>query len=109
MKYENWISYKYLRTPKDRFVSVINFVSIAGLAIGVMALIVVIGVMTGFDNDLRDKIIGTHSHIVIEKENGLRQYDAIRDKIKNVEGIEGTTPYIQDNLFLESGGEARGV
>ena len=64
MNYENWISFKYLTAKRERFFSVMNLVSIAGVAIGVMALIVVIAVMTGFDNDLRDKIIGTTSHIV---------------------------------------------
>ncbi len=109
MKYENWISYKFLTAKKDRFLSVINFVSIAGIAIGVMALIVVIGVMAGFDNDLRDKIIGTPSHIVIEKENGIKDYDAIRNKISNVEGLMASTPYIHGSIFLETDGRAIGV
>ena len=106
MNYESWISLKYLTAKKDRFVSVINFVAIAGIAIGVAALIVVIGVMTGFDTDLRDKIIGTTSHIVIERENGIRNFDDIRNSIKNVEGIVGTTAYIHGSIFLEVGGRA---
>lgn len=102
MNYENWISLKYLTAKKDRFVSVINFVAICGIAIGVAALIVVIGVMTGFDNDLRDKIIGTMSHIVIEKENGIRNFEEVRNQIKGLEGILGTTPYVHGSIFMES-------
>src|SRR3989338_8994624 len=109
MNYESWISLKYLTVKKDRFVSIINFVAVAGIAIGVMALIVVIGVMAGFDNDLRDKIIGTTSHIVIEKENGIRDFDGVRDKIKDIDGIVGTTAYIHGNIFLEVDGRAVGL
>ncbi len=109
MQYESWISLKYLTTKKDRFISVINVISIAGIAIGVMALIVVIGVMTGFDRDLRDKIIGTTSHIVIEKENGIRDFDSVRDRIKDVDGVVTTTPYIHGSIFLETDHRAVGV
>ena len=109
MKYENWISLKYLTAKKDRFISVIKFVSIIGVAIGVMALIVVIGVMTGFDQELRDKIIGTNAHILVEKEIGVRDYPAVREKINQISGIIGTTPYIQGNIFIENVGQATGV
>ncbi len=109
MKYESWISYRYLTAAKDRFLWIINLISIAGIAIGVMALIVVIGVMTGFDQELRDKIIGTNAHIVIEKETGIADYGAVQDTIKNLPGIQGTTPYIHGNVFLEADGRAMGL
>ena len=109
MNYESWISYRYLTSKHDKFLSLINLVSIVGVAIGVMALIVVIGVMTGFDNKIKEKIIGTNSHIVIEKETGLQNYRLIQEQILNVEGILGTTPYIHGNVFLEFNGQARAI
>ncbi len=109
MNFESWISYRYVMAKKDRFLSVINLISIAGVAIGVMALIVVIGVMTGFDNDLREKIIGTNAHIVIEKETGIKFFQAVQDKIKNIEGLAATTPYIHGQVFLESNSQAMGL
>lgn len=109
MNYENWISFRYLTAKKDRFYAVMHIVSIAGVAIGVMALIIVIGVMTGFDVDLRNKIIGTTSHVVIEKENGVRGFDQIREKIKNVDGVVGTTAYVHGSIFLEHNGRAVSV
>lgn len=109
MNYENWISLRYLTVKKERFFSVINFISIAGVAIGVTALIVVLGVMTGFDRELRDKIIGTNAHIIIEKEIGIRDFQAVREKVSAVEGIAGTTAYVQGNVFLEYDGQARGI
>ncbi len=101
MNIEGLISYRYLTIKKERFLSVINFVAVTGVAIGVAALIVVIGVMTGFDQELRDKIIGTNSHIVIEKEVGIRDYQKVRSAIAGIEGIEATTPYIQGHVFIE--------
>ena len=62
--------------------SVINFVAIAGIAIGVMALIIVIGVMTGFDHDLREKIVGANAHIFVERETGVKNYMQLNDAIK---------------------------
>ena len=109
MYYENWISLKYLTSKKDTFLSIINFVSIAGIAIGVMALIVVIAVMTGFDTDLRDKIIGTTSHIVIEKEDGIKNFEDVRKAVAPIDGVVSSTPYVQGNVFMESDGRATGI
>ena len=75
MNYEGWISYRYLLGSKGRFLTFLNFISIAGVGIGVMALIVVTGVMTGFGNNLREKIIGTTPHIMVEKETGIKELD----------------------------------
>ncbi len=108
MNYENWISYRYFTGRKGRFLSFLTFISIAGVSVGVMALIVVTGIMTGFGNNLRDKIIGTTAHLTVEKETGVRDYAAIADQLKKIEGVVGVSPYVQGNIFLESGGRALG-
>jgi len=109
MNYINWISYRYLTASKGRFLSFLNFISVAGVAIGVTALIVVTGVMTGFGNNLREKIIGTTPHLMIEKETGVRNVDEIAKKVSALDGVEGTAPYIQGSSFLENEGQAMGV
>ena len=106
MQYENWISYRYLIASKGRFLTFLNVISIAGVAIGVAALIVVTGVMTGFGNNLREKIIGTLPHIMIEKENGIGEYEKIRDQVRSLEGVQGASAYIQGNIFLQEAGQA---
>ena len=69
MRYELFISLRYLVAKhRERFISAISLISILGIAVGVMALIVVIAVMSGFDVNLRDKIVGTNAHVLIEKE-----------------------------------------
>ena len=110
MNYENWISYRYLTASKGRFLSFLNLISVAGVAIGVMALIVVTGVMTGFGNNLREKIIGTTPHVMIEKETGISNFDQLRQRVNAIEGIVDSSAYIQGNVFLESAdGQATGV
>lgn len=109
MNYENWISYRYLIASKGRFLTFLNLISIAGVAIGVMALIVVTGVMTGFGNNLREKIIGTTPHIMIEKETGVRRFEDIRNRLKTMEGVRASSAYVQGNVFLESSGQAVGL
>ncbi|MCA9401506.1 MAG: ABC transporter permease [Candidatus Omnitrophica bacterium] len=109
MGYESWISYRYLTAKKDRFLSFLNFISVAGVAIGVMSLIVVTGVMTGFGNNLREKIIGTTPHIMIEKETGVKGFSAVQEELKYLEGIVASSPYIQGSVFLETVGQTMGV
>ncbi len=66
MKTELFISWRYLVTKrKEKFISLISVISILGVAIGVAALIVVTAVMTGFDQDLREKIVGNYAHITL--------------------------------------------
>ncbi|MBF0485287.1 MAG: ABC transporter permease [Candidatus Omnitrophica bacterium] len=106
MNYEYWLSFRYLIAKKDKFLALINWVSVLGIAIGVAALIVVIGVMTGFDHDLKDKIVGTNAHIVVERENGVKDFEALRTKLSTVPGVSGVSPYIHGNVFLEAGSRA---
>ena len=80
MNFEWWLTFRYLSAKKDKFLAVINFVATAGIAIGVMALIIVIGVMTGFDHDLREKIVGANAHIFVERETGVHNYAALNER-----------------------------
>ena len=71
MNFEWFIALRYLRAKrKQAFISLITFISIAGVTVGVMALIVVIAVMTGFENHLRTKILGINSHILVKNYKG---------------------------------------
>jgi lipoprotein-releasing system permease protein len=106
MNFEWWLTFRYLSAKKDKFLSVINFVAIAGIAIGVMALIIVIGVMTGFDHDLREKIVGANAHVFVERETGVHNYINLNNRLRNLPGVIATTPYIHGNVFLEAGTRA---
>ncbi len=106
MKTELFISWRYLMTKrKEKFISLISIISILGIAIGVMALIVVIGVMTGFDKDLRDKIVGNYAHITLTSFQGIedKEYNEISKKISGYPHIKGISPYVQGQVLVKEG------
>lgn len=101
---ELFISWRYLMTKrKEKFISLISIISVLGVAIGVMALIVVIAVMAGFDNDLRDKIVGNYSHLTIAGYKTIEdnEYNAILEKISSNPHIQGSSPYIQGQVLVK--------
>lgn len=106
MRPEVYISWRYLFTKrKEKFISLISVISVMGVAIGVMALIVVIAVMTGFDKDLRDKIVGNYAHITVASFSGIdrRQSEEIARKISNTAHVIAVSPYIQGQALLKQG------
>ena len=110
MSYELFIGLRYLRAKrKQTFISIITLISIGGVAIGVMTLIVVIGVMTGFKEDLRSKILGYYSHLVVLKRGEMTDYvEAVR-KIQDVNGVTSATPFIYNQAMITSRAGASGV
>jgi lipoprotein-releasing system permease protein len=111
MPYELFIGLRYLKAKrKSAFVSIITLISTAGVALGVMALIIVLAVMTGFEEDLKDKILGTNAHIVVLKSNGgIGDYNALIDRLKGFKGVVAATPFIYSQVMISSGKNVSGV
>ncbi len=103
MSYEFFISLRYLRAKRKQvFVSIITFISIAGISLGVAALIIVLGVMNGFEAELRTKILGVNSHILLTKFNGgIDQYEQVQNEISGIKGVVATTPVILSQVILK--------
>jgi lipoprotein-releasing system permease protein len=104
MHSELFIAWRYLVTKrKEKFISLISIISIAGVAIGVAALIVVLGVMTGFDIDLREKIVGNYAHLTITSYRPMdaSEYREISDKLISNKHILGVSPYIQGQVLAK--------
>ena len=81
MSYELFVSLRHLKSKRtQKFISLNTWISVGGVALGVMALIVVIAVMSGFGKDLRDKILGTNSHVVVSNICLLYTSPSPRDK-----------------------------
>lgn len=116
MGYEWFISLRYLKAKRRQgFISLISIISVAGVAVGVMALIVVLAVMTGFTDSLREKILGINSHIVIQKlGGGITDYQELSEVILQTNGIIAATPYTYSQTMLSvpdasSGAIVRGI
>ena len=110
MRYELWIGFRYLVSKrKEKFISIISFISIMGVALGVTALIVVLAVMSGFDRDLREKIVGTNSHIVIEKDGGILDYNSLVRKINKIPHVKASSPFINGQALIRQDEQVLGV
>ena len=112
MSYELFVSMRHLSAKKSqKFISLNTWISIVGVGLGVMALIVVIAVMSGFSKDLRDKILGTNSHVVVSNMNRamVENYDDIIKKVHSVEGVIAAAPFIMNQVMLINGDRVSGV
>ena len=87
----------------------VSFISIMGVAVGVTALIVVLAVMNGFDNDLREKIVGTNSHIVIEKEGGIEDYDSLVNRVNGLPHVISSAPFVNGQALIRHKDQVIGV
>jgi lipoprotein-releasing system permease protein len=95
-----FLALRYLQ-PKRTFVSIITLISVLGVTLGVMVLILVISVMTGFDRELRQKVIDFDTHILISTEDVLRNWRDLTVKVRNTPGVVGTAPYVQGPVIVE--------
>ena len=95
MSFEYFIGRRYLRArQKQAFIKLITILAMAGITVGVMALIVVIGVMKGFEDDLRTRILGGQSHVVLKSNaGGIRDYDRLVAGVQKIKGVEAATPF----------------
>ena len=111
MPFELFIGLRYLKAKrKSTFISIITFISTAGVALGVMALIVVLAVMTGFEDDLKEKILGTNAHIVVIRSGApMEEYRSVIEKLKGFKGVQAATPFIYNQVMLSSGKNVSGV
>lgn len=111
MNFELFVSFRYLLAKrKQTFISLITLISIAGVAVGVMALIVVLAVMNGFQEDLRNRILGVTSHVVVGSYGGtIAKYPELMPLIEKTEGVTAVTPFIYTQVMLSSGKAASGA
>ena len=111
MPFELFIGLRYLKAKrKATFISIITIISTAGVTLGVMALIVVLAVMTGFEEDLKEKILGTNAHIVVIRNGApMEDYRSVIEKLKTFKGVQAATPFIYNQVMLSSGKNVSGV
>jgi lipoprotein-releasing system permease protein len=111
MPFELFIGLRYLKAKrKSTFISIITFISTAGVTLGVMALIVVLAVMTGFESDLKEKILGTNAHLVVIRSGApMENYLQVMEQLKAFKGVQAATPFIYNQVMLSSGKNVSGV
>jgi len=111
MDYETIIGLRYLRSKrKEAFISFTTWISVVGIAIGVMAIIVVIAVMTGFQDEIRARILGINPHILVLDVNGeIRNPGEVVAKVKKVDGVVEAFPFTAFQAMAQNGKQFSGV
>ena len=110
MSWQLLVSLRYLTSKrKEKFISLISLISILGVAVGVAALIIVIAVMSGFDADLRDKIIGTYSHIEIIAPLGMKPSAELVGEILNTPHVSAVSFFLNGQGLVRSGDDVTGI
>ena len=110
MSLETFIAWRYLKAKRRQtFISLITIISLAGVALGVTALIVVLAVMSGFQEDMKNRILGVNSHIVLMKFGApMDDYNEILPKIRATEGVVSAEPFIYSQVMISAIGGVTG-
>jgi lipoprotein-releasing system permease protein len=107
-----WIAGRYLRTRRlSSFVTLLAGISIAGVALGVTALLTVLAVMNGFENEIQSRIAGTDAHVVLLGENtgGLTAADSLVARAARHPGVLGAAPFVYAKAMVMRHGYAEGL
>ncbi len=110
MSWQFSVSLRYLTSKhREKFISLISLISILGVAVGVAALIIVLAVMSGFDNELKEKLIGTHSHITIESEYGIKPSQELFTQIINTKHVRAMAPFVHGQVLIRKDDNVFGI
>jgi lipoprotein-releasing system permease protein len=111
MKYELFVGLRYLQARRqETFISLITVISVLGVMISVMTLNVVMAVMSGFEETLRDRLLGINAHIALVKSGDqLRDYERLMQRVLKENGVVAATPTIYGQVMLTSGSRVSGV
>jgi lipoprotein-releasing system permease protein len=103
MPYELQIALRYLLAKrKQAFISVISLVSILGVTVGVMALVIALALMTGLQQGVRDRILGSSAHVYVWKQGGISDYQAEAARLREIPGVSGAAPAIMGKAIVTS-------
>jgi lipoprotein-releasing system permease protein len=112
LAYEIFVGLRYLRAKRrNRTISLNTVVSIAGITLGVAALIGTVGIMTGFKEDIQAKILGTTAHIIVQDriKDGMSDYDSVTQQVVTVPGVVAATPFVLKQVLLTTQTGVQGI
>lgn len=111
MQYEFFVGLRYLRARRsERFISLLTVIAVLGVMISVVTLNVVIAVMTGFEEVLRDRLLGLNSHILLVKPASyLTGYDGLARRLEKREDVTAAAPSLNGQIILTSGNRVSGA
>lgn len=111
LPYQFFIALRYLKSKKKhKGISLNTAISIGGVAVGVMALLVVLSVMSGFHEDLQKKILGVNAHVIVLNYKGpMTDYNEVLEKIRKEDDVIAASPFVLGQVMVSAGKRAQGV
>jgi len=110
MKWQFFISIKYLlEKRRERFISATAIISILGIAVGVAALIVTMGIMNGFNKEIEDKILSVYPHIIIGGTGKIANSAEIIDTVMNINGVSESAEFLDGQAIINMNGRVMGA
>jgi lipoprotein-releasing system permease protein len=104
MSFELFVALRYLfARRKQAFISLISLISVIGVAVGVMALVIALALMTGLQGELRDRILSSQAHIYVWKTGGITDYASEVARLRQVPGVLGAAPTIFGKALVVAG------
>src|SRR3954447_14038954 len=104
MTFELFVALRYLLARRRQaLISLISAISMIGVGVGVAALIIALGLMTGLQGELRDRILGSTAHIYVWKAGGIADYPAEVKRLRAVPGVTGAGPAILGKALVSAG------
>jgi lipoprotein-releasing system permease protein len=108
--FELHVALRYLLAKrKQAFISVISMISTLGVTVGVMALVIALALMTGLQNELRDRIVGSNPHVYVWNTKGIADYRAEADQLRQLPGVVGAAPAILGQGLVSASRDASPV
>src|SRR5947209_4372967 len=112
MRFELFIATRYLRAKRRQaFIGIITGISIAGVAAGVASLVVAMAITNGFRQDLQDRLLGSTSHISLQRisDDGIKDWPPLMDRLSKQPHVVATAPAIFEQVLISRGPRARGA
>jgi lipoprotein-releasing system permease protein len=103
MPFSLFLALKYLK-PKRTYFSVVTIISVLGVLLGVAVLIIVLSVMSGFDDMWRSKILGFNAHLTVSAHGGIQEEGALTERLEKVRGISGVAPSVEGPVVIQHAG-----
>ncbi len=109
MKFERFVAIRYLTRRQGLFAFITTLIGVAGVSVGVAALITTLSVMNGFQTDIKDKIIGAQSHILVTGQMSANTYPQKMEQIQQVPLVDAVAPHIYGQAIITYTGQSLGV
>lgn len=103
------IGLRYLRSKKSKTVSVISFIAVSGVALGVAALLAVMSITSGFQEEFRDKVLGVNAHVLVMRYGDFEEYRDVIARTEDMPEVAGAGPFLIKEMMLANGDRIGGV